>query len=79
MATSIVLCPVAERRAGYVTTTPAAEVGPSRQQLSYLARTGSPQRDLPTDLRPTPFHLATNDAGTTRHLGRRLGILRQRP
>ncbi|MEX1165059.1 MAG: type IV toxin-antitoxin system AbiEi family antitoxin domain-containing protein [Nitriliruptor sp.] len=34
----------AERRAGYVTTAQAAEVGLSRQQLSYLARTGSLER-----------------------------------
>ena len=45
MTTSIdVLYPLAERRAGYVTTAQAAEVGVSRQQLSYLARTGSLQR-----------------------------------
>ena len=40
MTTSIdVLYPLAARRAGYVTTAQAAEVGVSRQQLSYLART----------------------------------------
>ena len=45
MTTSIdVLYPLAERRAGYVTTAQAAEVGVSRQQLSYLARTGSLER-----------------------------------
>ena len=45
MTTSIdVLYPLAERHAGYVTTAQAAEVGVSRQQLSYLARTGSLQR-----------------------------------
>ncbi len=45
MATSVdVLYPLAERRAGYVTTAQAAEVGVSRQQLSYLARTGTLQR-----------------------------------
>jgi predicted transcriptional regulator of viral defense system len=45
MTTSIdVLYPLAERRAGYVTTAQAAEVGVSRQQLSYLARTGALQR-----------------------------------
>jgi predicted transcriptional regulator of viral defense system len=45
MPTSVdVLYPLAERRAGYVTTTQAAEVGVSRQQLSYLARTGSLER-----------------------------------
>jgi predicted transcriptional regulator of viral defense system len=38
------LYPLAERRAGYVTTAQAAEVGVSRQQLSYLARTGSLER-----------------------------------
>ena len=45
MSTSIdVLYPLAERRAGYITTAQAAEVGVSRQQLSYLARTGSLDR-----------------------------------
>lgn len=45
MATSIdVLYPLAERRAGHVTTAQAAGVGVSRQQLSYLARTGSLER-----------------------------------
>jgi hypothetical protein len=38
------LYPLAERRAGCVTTAQAAEVGVSRQQLSSLARTGSLQR-----------------------------------
>jgi predicted transcriptional regulator of viral defense system len=42
MPTSLdALYPLAERRAGYVTTAQAAEAGVSRQQLSYLARTGS--------------------------------------
>lgn len=45
MSTSIdALYPLAERRAGYVTTAQAAEVGVSRQQLSYLAQTGSLDR-----------------------------------
>jgi predicted transcriptional regulator of viral defense system len=45
MPTSLdALYPLAERRAGYVTTAQAAEVGVSRQQLSYLARTGSLER-----------------------------------
>ena len=45
MSTSMdVLYPLAERRAGYVTTAQAAEVGVSRQQLSYLAGTGSLER-----------------------------------
>jgi predicted transcriptional regulator of viral defense system len=45
MPTSVdALYPLAERRAGYVTTAQAAEVGVSRQQLSYLARTGSLER-----------------------------------
>jgi predicted transcriptional regulator of viral defense system len=45
MSTSVdALYPLAERRAGYVTTAQAAEVGVSRQQLSYLARTGSLER-----------------------------------
>ena len=39
-----VLYPLAERRLGYVTTAQAAAVGVSRQQLSYLARTGSLER-----------------------------------
>jgi predicted transcriptional regulator of viral defense system len=38
------LTPLTGRRAGYVTTAQAAEVGVSRQQLSYLARTGSLER-----------------------------------
>lgn len=45
MPTSVdALYPLAERRAGYLTTAQAAEVGVSRQQLSYLARTGSLER-----------------------------------
>ena len=45
MPTSVdALYPLTERRAGYVTTAQAAEVGVSRQQLSYLARTGSHER-----------------------------------
>ena len=45
MPTSMdVLYPLAERRAGYLTTAQAAEVGVSRQQLYYLARTGSLNR-----------------------------------
>jgi len=35
---------VAEPHAGYLTTTQAADAGVSRQQLSYLARTGSLER-----------------------------------
>jgi predicted transcriptional regulator of viral defense system len=45
MATSIdALYPLAEQRAGHVTTAQADGVGVSRQQLSYLARTGSLER-----------------------------------
>jgi len=45
MSTSMdVLYPLAERRAGHVTTAQAEGVGVSRQQLSYLARTGSLER-----------------------------------
>ena len=45
MATSMeLLYPIAERRGGYFTTAQAAEVGVSRQQLYYLARTGSLDR-----------------------------------
>ncbi len=45
MVTSMdVLYPLAERRGGYLTTAQAAEVGVSRQQLYYLARTGSLDR-----------------------------------
>jgi predicted transcriptional regulator of viral defense system len=45
MSTSAdVLYQLAEPRAGYVTTAQAAEVSVSRQQLSYLARTGSIDR-----------------------------------
>jgi len=45
MATSMeLLYPLAERRGGYFTTAQAAEVGVSRQQLYYLARTGSLDR-----------------------------------
>lgn len=45
MVTSMdVLYPLAEPRGGYLTTAQAAEVGVSRQQLYYLARTGSLDR-----------------------------------
>ncbi len=45
MVTSMdVLYGLAERRGGYLTTAQAAEVGVSRQQLYYLARTGSLDR-----------------------------------
>jgi len=45
VSTSIeVLYHLAEPRAGYFTTAQAGDVGVSRQQLSYLARTGSIER-----------------------------------
>ena len=44
MTTMDVLYQLAEPRAGYFTTARAAEAGISRQQLSYLAQTGSIDR-----------------------------------
>ena len=46
------------------------------RQITADPRLGRAPGDLLPDLRLTPDHLATNDAGTTHHLGSREGVLR---